>query len=421
MGIFFDSKEYTSLSSKLYNYTNSYDKSNIGSKEYLPTKSDLDNLSEKELIKFKEKEIGGSIYHTKSSLKLNEEIVRDWPSSMHNENFEEQKAKVEEIKDQLRYIDEFLEALEAGGLREKSSEEKVSDGNEDLISLINKKDGSAVTYFLNLTIENQDEVVTYKFYCNTLFNLFKFFTLKRTPISDELESGNFLEGLTFEYEVQQSIAEEEIPKEQKKIISPTDRVKGVKGVNRQTKKDVVNDYISNGQMESELNEEHFEILKGGIHKLCVTTHNEFDTLKNYLGFVDLESHSYLTYILYSKNNPKMAAIKLKVDDSEVDILYKEFSQLFNEDELNTLYENAEKYRTEYIEELVEKVNKERTKRLDYENYSVDLSVYLRLAINYAMDESIAGRLKGKALLQEILDQKIADDAEEETNKYFEWF
>jgi hypothetical protein len=399
MGIFFDSKEYTSLSSKLYNYTNSYDKSNIGSKEYLPTKSDLDNLSEKELIKFKEKEIGGSIYHTKSSLKLNEEIVRDWPSSMHNENFEEQKAKVEEIKDQLRYIDEFLEALEAGGLREKSSEEKVSKEKEDPISLINKKDGSAVTYFLNQTIDNQDEVIVFRDYCNTLFHLLEFFTLKRTPVGDDFDYvDNFLEGLTFEYEVEQDVAEAEVP-------------------------DEVNNYISNGQMESELNEEHFKILKDGIHKLCVTTQNEFDTLSRYLGFSDTETHTHLTYILYSKNNPKMAAIQLKVDDSELDILYKEFSQLLNEDELNTLYENAEKYRTEYIEELVEKVNKERTKRLDYENYSVDLSAYLMLASNYALDESIAVRLKGKALIQEILDQKIADDdAEEgEAKKYLEWF
>ena len=178
----------------------------------------------------------------------------------------------------------------------------------------------------------------------------------------------------------------------------------------------------NGQMESELNEEHFEILKDGIHKLCVTTQNEFDTLSRYLGFSDTETHTHLTYILYAKNNPKMAAIELKVDDSELDILYKEFTELLNEDELNTLYENAEKYRAEYIEELVEKVNKERTKRLDYENYSVDLSAYLMLASNYALDANIAGRLKGKALIQEILDQKIADDAEEEeAKKYLEWF
>jgi len=235
-----------------------------------------------------------------------------------------------------------------------------------------------------------------------------------------LESRNFLEGLTFEYEVQQSMVEEEVPKEQKKIISPADRVKGV--IRQTSKKDVVNDYISNGQMESELNEEHFEILKKGIHKLCVTTQNEFDTLSGYLGFYDGETHTHLTYILYSKNNPKMAAIQLKVDDAELDILYKEFTKLLNEDELNTLYENAEKYRAEYIEELVKKVNKERTKRLDYENYSVDLSAYISLASNYALDANIAGRLKGKALIQEILDQKIADDAEEEkTNKYLEWF
>jgi hypothetical protein len=185
-------------------------------------------------------------------------------------------------------------------------------------------------------------------------------------------------------------------------------------------------------MESELNEEHFEILKKGIHKLCVTTQNEFDTLSGYLGFYDGETHTHLTYILYSKNNPKMAAIQLKVDDAELDILYKEFTKLLNEDELNTLYENAEKYRAEYIEELVEKVNEARKKEeLDHGNFSEDLRACLDLASNYALDANIAGRLKGKALLQEILDQKIADDdsqpeedkqwATSTAKEHLEWF
>ena len=175
-------------------------------------------------------------------------------------------------------------------------------------------------------------------------------------------------------------------------------------------------------MESELNGEHFEILKKGIHKLCVTTQNEFDTLKKYLGFTDLETHTHLTYILYSKNNPKMAAIQLKVDDSELDILYKEFTELLNEGELKTLYEKAEKYRIEYTAKLVEKVNSERAKTLDYEDYSINPLAYLNLASNYALDESVAVRLKGKALLQEILDKNISDDdLEEEAIKSLDWF
>tara|TARA_Y100000768_G_scaffold157060_1_gene117206 strand:- start:19 stop:1212 length:1194 start_codon:yes stop_codon:yes gene_type:complete len=391
------SETYYLLIQKLAKYVNiRFD--NFGSKEYLPTKSDLDNLSEGELTKFIEKEIQDNINIHKNSLKISESHLVS-PSLQDPENIASSKRLIKEEKEVLRYYGEFLEAIEAGGLKEKASEEKASGGNEDITSLINKKDGSAVTYFLNQTIENQDEVSSWnpKMYCNTLFNLFKFFTLKRTPISDEFESGNFLEGLSQFYEVFAEVDKIKVPEE-------------------------VKNYISNGQMESELNEEHFKILKDGIHKLCVTTQDEFDTLKNYLGFSDTETHTHLTYILYSKNNPKMAAIKLKVDDTELDSLYKEFSQLLNEDELNTLYENAEKYRIEYIEELVEKVSKERTKRLDYENYSVDLSAYLSLASNHALDANIAGRLKGKALLQEILDQKIADDAqEEEAKKYLEWF
>ena len=181
-------------------------------------------------------------------------------------------------------------------------------------------------------------------------------------------------------------------------------------------------HTRNNPMESELNEEHFEILKKGIHKLCVTTQNEFDTLKKYLGFTDLETHTHLTYILYSKNNPKMAAIQLKVDDSELDILYKEFTELLNEGELKTLYEKAEKYRIEYTAKLVEKVNSERAKTLDYEDYSINPLAYLNLASNYALDESVAVRLKGKALLQEILDKNISDDdLEEEAIKSLDWF
>jgi len=388
-------EEYKNLCSKLSSYTNRYSES-FGSKEYLPTKSDLDNLSEEELTKFKAGEYLYKLRKLEDKLKTEKETyARAQASHLAIERpdlIEGIKEGIEKRTTEVNYYNEFLEALEAGGLREKAPEEK-----EDLISLINKKDGSAVTYFLNQTIENQDGVILYELYCNTLFNLFEFFTIKRTPISDWFESGNFLEGLTLEYTLEHDIAGTEVP-------------------------DEVNDYISNGQMESELNEEHFVILKDGIHKLCVTTQNEFDTLKNYLGFVELESHSYLTYILYSKNNPKMAAIQLKIDDAELDTLYKEFTELLSEDELNTLYENAEKYRTEYIEELVEKVNKERTKRLDYENYSVDPLDFLMLASNYALDASIAGRLKGKALIQEIIDQKIADDAlEEVAKKYLEWF
>lgn len=393
-----DSEEYNNLCNKLARYTNPNFEW-MGSKECLPTKSDLDNLSEEELTKFKEKEIQHMFDTSKTTLELYESFLVSTAISsadqLHN------KKMIEDTKARISCNDEFLEAIEAGGLKEKASEEKASNGNEDPTSLINKKDGSAVTYFLNQTIDNQDEVIWYKDYCNTLFHLFKFFTLKRTPVGDDFDYvDNFLEGLSLYYgsEITELEADEiKIP-------------------------DEVKNYISNGQMESELNEEHFKILKGGIHKLCVTTQNEFDTLKNYLGFCNLEFHTHLTYILYAKNNPKMAAIQLKVDDSELDILYKEFTELLSEDELNTLYENAEKCRTEYIEELVEKVNKERTKRLDYENYSVDLSAYLMLASNYALDASIAGRLKGKALLQEILDQKIADDAqEEEAKKYLEWF
>jgi len=393
-----DSEEYKNLCIKLSSYTFQHG-DGYRKKENLPTKSDLDNLSEEELTKFKEKEYYKKLSTFEEWLKIQEETLQLAIKSGRAPaaTVEQSKKSIEKSKLHVNSFYEFLEALEAGGLREKASEEKVDDENVDPISLINKKDGSAVTYFLNQTIESLDEIVPYELYCNALFNLFKLFTLKRTLTSDELESGNFLEGLTLEYTVQQQNAGAEVP-------------------------DEVNDYISNGQMESELNEDHFEILKSGIHKLCVTTQNEYDTLKNYLGFADLENHTHLTYILYSKNNPKMAAIQLKVDDSELDILYKEFSQLLNEDELNTLYENAEKYRTEYIEELVEKVNRERTKRLDYENYSVDLSAYLSLASNYVLDANIAGRLKGKALLQEILDQKIADDAqEEEAKKYLEWF
>ena len=358
----------------------------FGSKEYLPTKSELDNLSEGELEKFIEKQIFGSIKIYENQVEAFKDVETD-----------DIKKIVASHKEESALLYKFLEALEAGGLREQNSEKNDSEVDQDLISLINKKDGSAVTYFLNNTIENQDEVVAYQIYSNSLFNLFKFFVLERTPTSYEFESGNFLEGLSFFYDIAQEMAETKVP-------------------------DEVKDYIANGQMESELNGEHFKILKEGIHNLCLNTQDEFDTLKNYLGFTDLETHTHLTYILYSKNNPKMTAIQLNVDDSELDILYKEFTELLNEDELNTLYENAEKYRTEYIEELVEKVNKERTKRLDYENYSVDLSAYLSLASNYALDANIAGRLKGKALLQEILDQKIADDAqEEEAKKYLEWF
>jgi hypothetical protein len=287
--------------------------------------------------------------------------------------------------------------------------EEISDHNDVLIPLINKKDGSAITFFLNQAIEKEEEgmIANEKHHCNTLFNLFKFFTLKRTPISDQCKSGNFLEDLIMRYSLDHDIAETEIP-------------------------DEVNDYISNGQMESELNEEHFEILKDEIHRLCVAEEDEYGSLRRYLGFADLESHSYLTYILYSKNNPKMAAIELKVDDSELDILYKEFSQLLSKDELNTLYENAEKYRAEYIEELVEKVNEARKKEeLDHGNFSEDLRACLDLASNYALDANIAGRLKGKALLQEILDQKIADDdsqpeedkqwATSTAKEHLEWF
>ena len=358
----------------------------FGSKEYLPTKSELDNLSEGELEKFIEKEIFGLI-----------KIHENYAEAFKDFETDDIKKQVASHKEESALLYKFLEALEAGGLREQNSEKNDSEVAQDLISLINKKDGSAVTYFLNNTIENQDEVVAYQIYSNSLFNLFKFFVLQRTPTSYEFESGNFLEGLSFFYDIAQEMAETKVP-------------------------DEVKDYIANGQMESELNGEHFKILKEGIHNLCLNTQDEFDALKNYLGFTDLETHTHLTYILYSKNNPKMTAIQLNVDDSELDILYKEFTELLNEDELNSLYENAEKYRTEYIEELVEKVNKERTKRLDYENYSVDLSAYLSLASNYALDANIAGRLKGKALLQEILDQKIADDAqEEEAKKYLEWF
>ena len=56
-----------------------------------------------------------------------------------------------------------------------NSEKNDSEVDQDLISLINKKDGSAATYFLNNTIENQDEVAAYQIYSNSLFNLFKFF------------------------------------------------------------------------------------------------------------------------------------------------------------------------------------------------------------------------------------------------------
>jgi hypothetical protein len=274
---------------------------------------------------------------------------------------------------------------------------EISDYNDVLIPLINKKDGSAITFFLNHAIDKEQEgmITNELHHCNTLFNLFKFFTLKRTPSSltsnAYAKSGNFLEDLTMRYSHDHDCAKTEIPNE-------------------------VNDYISNGQMESELNEEHFEILKDEIHRLCVLEIEGHVYFHDYCYLQD----SYLTYILYSKNNPKMAAIQLKVDDSELDILYKEFSQLLNEDELNTLYENAEKYRTEESEELVEKVNKERTKRLDDENYSVDDLAYSMLASNYALDESIAVRLKGKALIQEVLDQKIAVDIEDDIEDDDDW-
>lgn len=379
------SKEYHNLVWKLARYVN-IRLEWFGSKEYLPTKSDLENLSEKELKKFKEKQIFVSI-----------KVKENYVESFKDSEFDNIKEIVASTKEEIALLYKFLEALEAGGLREQNSEKNDSEVDQDLISLIKKKDGSAATYFLNNTIENQDEVVAYEIYSNSLFNLFKFFVLERTPTSYEFESGNFLEGLSFFYDIDEEISETKVP-------------------------DEVKDYIANGQMESELNGEHFKILKEGIHSLCLNTQDEYDSLNNYLGFLDLEKHSYLTYILYSQNNPKMAAIELQVNGSELAILYKEFTEVLNEGELKTLYEKAEKYRIEYTAKLVEEVNSERAKTLDFEDYSINHLAYLNLASNYALDESVAVRLKGKALLQEILDKNISDDdLEEKAIKSLDWF
>jgi hypothetical protein len=103
-----------------YVWTNS---EHQGSKEYLPTKSDLDNLSEGELTKFIEKEIQDSINLYKSTLKTVEDHLVS-PSLQDPETIAFNKKQIKEKKELLRYYGEFLEAVEAGGLREKVSDEK---------------------------------------------------------------------------------------------------------------------------------------------------------------------------------------------------------------------------------------------------------------------------------------------------------
>ena len=191
------SKEYHNLVWKVSNYQSvEIHEEHADLKEYLPTKSDLENLSEKELKKFKEKQIFDPI-----------KTKEDYAESLKVYETEDFKKIAASQKEEIARLYKFLEALEAGGLREQNSEKNDSEVDQDLIPLINKKDGSAVTYFLNNTIENQDEVAAYQIYSNSLFNLFKFFVLERTPTSYEFESGNFLEGLSFFYDIDQEIAE----------------------------------------------------------------------------------------------------------------------------------------------------------------------------------------------------------------------
>ena len=123
------SEAYTILENKFEGYTFTgffrfEERDSSGSKEYLPTKSDLDNLTEKELTKFK-KVIHESI-ELNSSKGLSDMLLET--ATNNSDVTSEQRAMAEndikERKQRLVYLNEFLEALEAGGLREKVSDEK---------------------------------------------------------------------------------------------------------------------------------------------------------------------------------------------------------------------------------------------------------------------------------------------------------
>ena len=104
------SKEYHNLVWKLARYVN-IRLEWFGSKEYLPTKSDLENLSEKELKKFKEKQIFVSI-----------KVKENYVESFKDSEFDNIKEIVASTKEEIALLYKFLEALEAGGLREQNSE-----------------------------------------------------------------------------------------------------------------------------------------------------------------------------------------------------------------------------------------------------------------------------------------------------------
>ena len=144
------SEAYNLLKSKLSNYFYVlHGHSEGGSKEFLPTKSDLDKLSKEELTKFKEKEIHEEI---KLYSELRTEMSPAVRSQLSSEEISLLENSWEDRKQRVTYLNEFLEAIEAGGLKEKTSEEKASDENEDLISLINKKDGTCLLNHIILLV-----------------------------------------------------------------------------------------------------------------------------------------------------------------------------------------------------------------------------------------------------------------------------
>ena len=93
------SDEYNHLSWKLARYVTIPFR---GSEEYLPVKSDLSNMSKKELEKFKDKEIYSSINITKGSIEMHESNFEKYrkigleyePTSILIEAYEDDKEKL---------------------------------------------------------------------------------------------------------------------------------------------------------------------------------------------------------------------------------------------------------------------------------------------------------------------------------------
>ena len=124
------------------------------------------------------------------------------------------------------------------------------------------------------------------------------------------------------------------------------------------------------------------------------------------------------FILYYKNNPKWCSQGLGLSDSELQLVYKEFSESFTKSQLIKVIENIEIERNQFIETSLQIVNKARKKKkLTYGDYSRDIRAYLDLADAYAVDENIAIRLKGKALLAELLEKEIEDDKDHQDKKW----